>query len=262
MNIYRLFFLCLLIIPTGAEAQYDARKLTHLYQMTLQSRILSERLLADVVLSEQGIKSNVSRKKLLNDLHQFQDLTNKIIANVPENANKLQRLFRAWKTKTNHWVSTINGFLEHGNNTQDIFRLVNAVNASYESLKAHLELLLGFSEEQLDRFSRLVEIYIITERSFAAYVLQHSETKTGYGKNYYESAKWNTAINALLKLRKQVGKKGDIRRQMNLLLSDLVFFKQADERAYDPLMIFTPFIKFDAKYDRLFEMIFKSSPWI
>lgn len=261
----RLVFLYVILIftPLATQAQYDARQLTDLYRMTLQSRILTERILTDVVLLDNNINTAQSRKKLLNDLHRFQDLSDRIMGQVPENDPQLARLFKKWKDRAGHWIATINGFSENGENIRDIYKLTKAVNSSFESLKAHLELLLGFTKENLDNFSRLLDIYIDTERSFSSYVLRRSDKETAYVKNYKDaSGKWNTPINALLKLRKQVGQKADLRRQMNLLLSDLLFFKQAEERNYDPLMIYTPFIKFDAKYDRLFELIFKTSQWI
>ena len=253
----------LILMPIGMWAQYDARQLTDLYRMILQSRILTERILTDVVLVDNNIKPAQSREKLLTDLHRFQDLSDRIMGQVPENNPQLSRLFKKWKDRTGHWIATINGFLENGKNIADIYKRAKAVNSSFESLKAHLELLLGFTPENLDNFSRLIGIYINIQQSFAAYILGHSGKKPAYEKNYKDaSGKWNTPINALLKLRKQMGKKTDLRRQMNLLLSDLLFFKQAEERNYDPLMIYTPFLNFDAKYDRLFELVFKSSQWI
>ncbi len=258
-----LFVGLMMLLPLGVSAQYDARQLTGLYHMTLRSRILTERILTDVVLLDNKIKPAQSREKLLTDLHDFQDLSDRIIGQVPKNDPQLPHLFKKWKNKSDQWIATVNAFAEKGKNVKDIFKLVKSINSSYQSLKAHLELLLGFSQEQLDNFSRLTGVYIDTERSFAAYVLQRSDAKHVYEKNYKDaSGKWNSPINALLKLRKQVGKKGELRRQINLLLTDLVFFNQAQERNYDPLMIYAPFLKFDAKYDRLYELVFKSSQWI
>jgi|GEM_PF-2422980 len=262
---FRLVFILavLIMMPFGVSAQYDAGQLTDLYRMTLQSRILTERILTDVVLVDNDIQPAQSRKKLMTDLHRFQDLSDRIIGRVPENDPQLVRLFKKWKSRAEHWIATVNGFLEHGKNVKDIYKLTKAVNASYDSLKSHLELLLGFTQENLDNLSRLLGIYIDTQRSFSAYVLRRSGKKPAYEKNYKDaSGKWNAPVNTLLKLRKQVGKKGVLRRQTNLLLSDLLFFKQAEERNYDPLMIYTPFLKFDAKYDRLFELVFKTSQWI
>ena len=258
-----ILLLMFMLIPASVAAQYDAGQLTDLYRLTLQSRVLTERILTDVVLLDNHIKTVQTRKKLIDDVHRFQDLAEQVMAKVPQGDAQLSRMYNKWKTKADRWIDAINRYVEKGGETGMIFKLVRTLNSSFDQLRANLELLLGFTKDTLDNFERLLAVYNVTERSFASYVIRRSDKQPDYAKKYGStSGKWDEAIEALKKVRNQVAKDGSLRREMNLLLMDLMFFQQAEDRQYNPLMIYTPFLKFDAKYDQLFELIFKTSQWI
>ncbi|NPA46102.1 MAG: hypothetical protein GXO24_02690 [Chlorobi bacterium] len=249
------------------HAQYDVNQLTVLYEQSLEARAYTDRLMLDWILKEQAINPVDTRKKWKADRQHFLALLDTISNKVPSQSDELVKQAEKLRRKSEMWMQwLINAESNKSSQVKQLAKWYKITVDAEEQFIRTLQKYLGMDEQTLSHIDNALRFYSDAQRAFGSYLLQHKAYRSAFvSKGFAEgngSDLFDKALSRVKKLFEVYGKDPGMRRQLKSLYADLVFFKQAVDRRYDPRVFYTSFDKFNRKFDRFVQDLFKNNKWI
>ena len=247
-------------------AQYDVNKLTVLYEKSLEMRAYTDRLMLDWILKEKEINPILSKEKWLQDRAHLHALLDTIRAQVPPQSDELVRQVEKLRQKYETWIGWLSDSSPEARQSKQIAKWYKSTVDAEELFIRTLRKYLGMDEQTLSHIDNAIRFYSDAQRAFASYILHHDPHRSVWASKGFVkgdgSALFEDAMDKVKQLFEVYGKEPGMRRQLKSLYADLVFFKQAVDRSYDPQVFYTSFDKFNVKFERFVRDLFKYNKWI